>query len=841
MRYGYAFKMATLGALMAAVVLGSCSLDLDPEPEVVRPLYDLSEGEIPMPNDLVRDDEAGMLDLPTDDEDLTEAERQLYEQLNTLDGWPSTYQQKLKFSGSVAADTVDEDTVQVWRWGADPERVDLVFPTLQQAGTELYIDAPKNGWLPSTRYVVLVRGGENGVRGALNQPMVADPSFYFVRVDQPLNVPEHMWAFPGDDRAERLENGEDLEEVRLELKPYFDYFDSIGVPRSEVAALWSFTTTGRAELAMDEASQRMPLPANMLLDPDTDKVHLPIGEDDSQLRADAKRQVNGLDGFGLSSNLLFESTRPLDPATVTAENVALYELGGMPREIETVAWLMADGIHVVIEPAESPLKEQTSYGIVIFDGIQSAEGSPLVAMPAGMLLKLTTPIYADGESQIGVVDDAKAQLLESVRVEVAPLLDQIGRDNVVTAWSFRTQSVLAPLLERVNAAEDLGLSVDPVQENVMTPGEALLDFVIGISSILDVEEIWHGTIESPVYLDPITRGFREDGTHRVEDIAFTMTIPQGADRDTPIPTVVFGHGLMTERRFVLALGDYFARKGFAVIAIDLPYHGTRTHCKRGGPMSIPHPLTGELIDLDPCKNGTTCAADGRCVDGQGNGGYDDLAMWPVINYPMASGSAFLEVEELAHTRDHFTQGLIDLHSLMRTIRHGDWRNTVGWTLDSSSISYVGQSLGGILGGTMTSINPDIQRAVWNVPGCDVVDMFDTSTYFAPQVAAFFQREAVNRTSYEAELFFDVARWIMDSVDPHSVAHLVQDSGQAVLIQLAQLDFIIPNWSTYKLQSISGVPLIEYLAEHAFLTIPGEPAYFAGAADAADFINGDLLP
>ena len=48
-------------------------------------------------------------------------------------------------------------------------------------------------------------------------------------------------------------------------------------------------------------------------------------------------------------------------------------------------------------------------------------------------------------------------------------------------------------------------------------------------------------------------------------------------------------------------------------------------------------------------------------------------------------------------------------------------------------------------------------------------------------------------------------------------------------------------SAKQLEQLSGAPLIEYLGEHAFLTIPGEPAYFAGAADAADFINGDLTP
>lgn len=834
---------AIRAALGAGVVLGltvaGCGLELDPMPDFVRPVYDLGEGEIPLPNDLVRDEEAGLLALPTDDASLTAAEVEFRTRMNRLDGWPSTFQVTLDFTGSVSEDTVSEDTVQVWRWSNPPERVVEVTRALHQAGTELTIDPPRTGWLPGQRYVVLVRGGEDGVRGRLNQPVVADASFYFVRLDQPLDDPAHWTAFPGADREEKLQAGRDLEEVRLKLKPYLDHFETIGIPREEVVALQTFTVTGRPELAMDEASQRMPLPIDLLIDPATDRVELPLSPDDSELRREAKLQVSGLDGFALSANLLFETTQPMDPETVSFYNVRLYEIADPPVLIPVEAWLLPDGIHGVIQPQVSPLKEQTDYAVVIYDGMKSLDGSTLAPMPAGMLLMNENPVAVDGKSQIASIDDETAARLESVRARLQPLLDRLERDRIVTAWTFRTQSVLAPLREKVDAAEREGVSPHPANATSMSPLEALLDFVIGISSLLDVREVWNGTIQSPVYLDPVTRGFREDGSHRVEDIPFTFVIPDSADPDVPLPTVIFGHGLMTERRFVLALGDYLARKGFGVIAIDLPYHGLRTACKRGGPMSIPHPLTGELVDLNPCKSGTTCAEDGRCVDAMGQG--NELAMWPVINYPMASGSAFLEVEELAHTRDHFVQGLIDLRSLLRSLQQGDWKSQIGYDIDTTKFYYVGQSLGGILGSVFTSLSPEIERAVWNVPGCDVVDMFDTSTYFGPQVNAFFQRESVNRAGYEAELFLDVARWIMDSVDPHGVAHLVRQGNQSVMIQLAELDFIIPNWSTYKLQEVSGVPLRTYLGEHAFLTIPGEPAYFSGVTDAADFLEGTLTP
>ena len=406
---------------------------------------------------------------------------------------------------------------------------------------------------------------------------------------------------------------------------------------------------------------------------------------------------------------------------------------------------------------------------------------------------------------------------------------------MVTAWPSTTQTVLTKLLDAVDAAEELQLPVDPENLVKMSPGEALLDFVIGISSIINVKEVIHGTIKSPVYLDRVTRGFREDGDYEIEDIAFTMTIPDNVPPEVPVPVVIFGHAIMTERRFALALGDWLGDKGFAVISIDLPYHGTRTHCIHGGPLSVPHPLTGELIGLEPCQSGTTCAVDGRCVDAQGNG--NSLTQWPVINYPMASGAAFLEIEEITNTRDHFVQALIDLNALKRSLKEGDWETAIGQRLVTERMYYVGQSLGGIIGGTFVAINDDIERAVLNVPGADMVDMFNDSTFFGPQVDAFFVREDITRGSYEAERFFNVARWIMDAADPQSVAHLLQ--GRQALIQMALLDIIIPNLYTQKLQEISGLPLLEYVAEHAFLVIPLEQ--IAGASDMRDFISGDLNP
>ena len=144
----------------------------------------------------------------------------------------------------------------------------------------------------------------------------------------------------------------------------------------------------------------------------------------------------------------------------------------------------------------------------------------------------------------------------------------------------------------------------------------------------------------------------------------------------------------------------------------------------------------------------------------------------------------------------------------------------------------------LLGGAaFVSLAPEIERAVLNVPGADAVDMFLDSPFFGPQVEAFFTREDVETGSFEAERFLDVARWIVDSVDPQSVASTL-NRGREVMLQMATLDFIIPNDYTETLQNISGAPREDYLGEHGFLAIPIEPAYLPGVRDLARFIAGE---
>ena len=94
--------------------------------------------------------------------------------------------------------------------------------------------------------------------------------------------------------------------------------------------------------------------------------------------------------------------------------------------------------------------------------------------------------------------------------------------------------------------------------------------------------------------------------------------------------------------------------------------------------------------------------------------------------------------------------------------------------------------------------------------------------------AFFTREGVEPESFDGHRFLNVARWFMDAADPASFAGDLM-VGRDVLLQMATLDFIIPNAYTETLEALSGARRRDYIAEHGFLVIPVEPEYWRGTS------------
>jgi hypothetical protein len=826
------------GAIVVLATAIACSDPRpDPQPIFVRARFDPEANVIPLPSDLLRDKASGRLEIPVDNLKLSPAERELYGFFATLDGWPSGVPATVEFTGPVDPATLDARGVQIWKWGDPPVTVPDLTVEASADGKTVTIEPPEAGWERGARYVAMVRGGPRGVLGKFGEAVECDAAFYFARQSQRIDTPEHRALFPGATAEEKAENAARLEEVRSDLAPAFDYFAAQGTPRSEIAALWAFTITGQTELAIDAATQRVPFPSSLLLDPATGRVDIPDAPGDSAAELQVKQSLRGVDGFALSGSLLFEFSGAMDPASLTPDTVRLYQsTSAGPMLVPADVALFDDGLHVRVTPRRQPLAERTTFAVAVSRGVRDAKGAAVVPMPAAFLLTARSPLFEGGKSTLGSVTDGDAARLEKVRAELAPILDALGRETLIAAWPFTTMSVYPHLMKLAATPETLAVSPDPARVRPSDWFEALGEFPLSITTFGYVNEIYYGTIDSPQFLDVKTRANASDGSHRVEPIPFIATVPDEKP-DGPLPVAIFAHAIGAERRFLLAIGDALAAEGFVGLAIDLPYHGQRSVCVQGGASLAVDPFTGEIVPVESCQPGATCNEEGRCVGSSGEG--NRLATWEVVDTPLASGDAFFEFDHMERTRDHIEQAIVDLSALERSLRKGNWQAVLGRPVDPNRIVFAGESLGSIIGSSWLSVAESVPRAVLNVPAAGLVDVLLGSALFREEVKRFFDSEGIVAGSFEHERAVNVARWLVDPVDPQTTAE--RSKQRALLLQRARQDSIIPDWSAQRLADLTMAPLRDYDGDHLFLVLPIEDDFERGGRELARFLAGDLLP
>src|SRR5881409_751608 len=111
---GYARVL--LVSCMCLPALGACSqFTPDPPPPIIHARFDPDAKVVPMPTDVLRDAATKHLDLPVDDADLSDAEREFYTFLETLDGWSTAMAATVEFTGPINKTTITPDTLQVWK------------------------------------------------------------------------------------------------------------------------------------------------------------------------------------------------------------------------------------------------------------------------------------------------------------------------------------------------------------------------------------------------------------------------------------------------------------------------------------------------------------------------------------------------------------------------------------------------------------------------------------------------------------------------------------------------------------------------------------------------------
>lgn len=271
------------------------------------------------------------------------------------------------------------------------------------------------------------------------------------------------------------------------------------------------------------------------------------------------------------------------------------------------------------------------------------------------------------------------------------------------------------------------------------------------------------------------------------ELLVRLWLPLSAE--PPWPVVIFGHGLGSDRGQAKALAEVAAPMGIATVAIDAVAHGQ-------------HPSA-------PAKPTTAVS----------------VAAFFGISLET------LELDGLV-LRDNWRQSTYDKLQLVRLLTDApDLDGDGAPELDGEHISYLGVSLGGIMGAELLALSPGVGAAILSVPGGRVTSIMSDSETFAP---ILFGLTPAGATKSDVVRFFPVLQTLIERGDasnyaPYVLSDRLPGAGPApqLLLNMAVGDKTVPNVCTRSLARALGVPVVEPVLQEVGVVGVSPPTPFSG--------------
>ncbi|MBA3539781.1 MAG: hypothetical protein H0T79_09140 [Deltaproteobacteria bacterium] len=653
-----------------------------------------------------------------------------------------------------------------------------------------------------------------------------------------------------------------------------------------------------AVVEFDPSNSIIPFPNNLILDPTTGKVKAPAGRCESATSKAVREGVlNTLDGFGTYETAISVTFSEAMKFESVEGKVKLYQrtsgTTAMMKEIPTVLLPSmsvrfldaADCTNVGLIPAVvivpmGVLEQRSTHTVALLDGIETAAGGTFgpsltwaivrsngapVVIEGDVVVENNTPIAIPlNDPEAAAATLARLKGVELLWKAHHPALDFLAaqghdRKTVTLAWDFTTQTTTDPLDPAVadSAASKtfttgfLGL----VDVSGGLGGEAFLISRLGEQKCLalgcaNVQDVLGGLIQSEswqqLHANPLAGGAMIPGawtdpvkpTNPVDNnLATLVVIPKGTMPAAGWPTIIFGHGLGSSKESLVAIGSQLAGKGFASVAIDFQAHGSRAV------------RTSNAAALD-------CADDTTTVP----------ATPPSPTAKPQCFAPFLSTD-LAGTRDNIRQTVLDLHRLSRVLiacgmgANGCVGSTKNFKSDPAKVSYMGISLGGIIGSTFTSVNPTVKSAVLNVPGVGLLDILENTQTAAircslvnglidagivmgekftgqnPTTALCLATDQGWKTQPGYRQFSAIARWILDPADGANFTPKL--APKRFLIQEVVGDTVVPNIATDREAALTGLTPAD--ADPATSSTPAPSAAITTNPMTTKFVKYPTLP
>jgi len=576
--------------------------------------------------------------------------------------------------------------------------------------------------------------------------------------------------------------------------------------------------------------------------------------------------LDTLDGFNIQPRITIPFSAGIDTTSVSNHTVFLVGPDHQVVGINQAVWEpLTNTLHL---ESDQQLSEATTYLLVVTRDVRDAKGKRLGEFDDDL---------EQGDDGDRGDNDAARSYRKALRKALKA--EGIDRDDVAAASLFTTQSITAistkirsqlqatPVSFVDGGTRDvfpLG-SVAGIDWNQQTRTTGPLNTVhLATPALVGVGTIAFGTFNSPDYenadevIPAVGTGTGVPAVQSVNNLQFTLFLPQGAAPAGGWPTAIFGHGFTDSKNGApFAVAGTLARNGIATIAINVVGHGfgagsTYTVNRTGGAAPVTLPAGGRGFDQD--HNGTIDSTEGVSAIG---------------------------AQSLIGNRDGLRQTVIDLMQLVKELKTGvDVDGDGTPDLSTSRIYYSGQSFGGIYGTQLLGLEPDIRAGVPNVAGGSIIEVArlgvfrplvglallarTPSLYNAPPVAPFtnFNENMPLRnlplvvdTVPGAEAIanlIDNTEWAQQAGNPAAYA---PDITRPVIFQFARGDQTVPNPTTSAILRACGCADRATLFRndltqpafgtsknpHTFLTNiigPGAPFAFAAQQQIATFFTSD---
>ena len=618
---------------------------------------------------------------------------------------------------------------------------------------------------------------------------------------------------------------------------------SFALLRSAVAALAGLTAlvgvTGcgdppkkptTSEAQFDPAAGILPFPNDLLFAGSTDgTLNIPL--DDESPASDPKRALNELDGFSLIEPMTATFSTPLDVSTLQAgTSVRVFEVklsgpGGVVTQ--TIRELFAGREYVTALATPTtlavvpivPLNPESSYLVVVTNGLRSVDNGAVLASSIYKIARGRNPLVdADGLStKPDFIDDETANQLEPLREvvsswDIAAEANGIASESIVLSFAFSTQSVAEPLLAVREVARQAEAAGALSTESVVAPNVLFTTAAIGGDGSADV---FAGALRVPTFLPPgpqsalvgtwlttsggaTTRFDPTPASTGTAVLPMLVTLPAAAVATKPAngwPVVIFQHGITGNRTFVLAVADTLAKAGYASVAIDLPLHGLEVAAT--DPLHVLSAASGvqsiyasSVFDgLRPTERIEGVDFVDNTTGEAGPDGIDD-----------PSGTHFINLTNLVTKRDNGREAVADLFFLRASVGSMDVN---GNDFDSAHVSFVGHSLGAVVGVPFIALDERLETAVLANPGGSISHLLAGSATFGPSIVDALQAAGIQEGTADFAAFLTAAQTALDASDPVSFSRSItvpyvmfEDAGGA---PGALPDQVIPN-------RVDGAPL-----------------------------------